>query len=189
MVVTPSNVKSKKKTSVTAKGSLLALYAAEAPCLENIYFWIYFIHKFNKVRFPLFTQKLGAVPEAPSCLMISWKEKFRATRVTDPLIFYRRDVFLFHFSFFFFFSLFVFNLYSNLTPPKLKNSGRLMVPPVQQGFISLFPPLNSVCLCVVWQWFVQLASPVWHILKLTRAHLRVLNWYKKKVDTKRLVQI
>lgn len=56
----------KKKTSVTAKGSLLALYAAEAPCLENIDFWIYLIHKFNKVRFPLFTQKLGAVPEAPA---------------------------------------------------------------------------------------------------------------------------
>ena len=59
------------------------------------------------------------------------------------------------------------NFYGNPTPPKLKNSSQLMVPPVLQGLISLFPPLNSVGLCVVWQWLVGLALPAWHILKLT----------------------
>lgn len=43
------------------------------------------------------------------------------------------------------------NFYGNPTQPKLKNSSQLMVPPVLQGLISLFPPLNSVGLCVVWQ--------------------------------------
>lgn len=62
---------------------------------------------------------------------------------------------------------FLFYFYGNPTPPKLKNSSQLMVPPVLQGLISLFPPLNSIGLCVVWQWLVQLALPAWHILKLT----------------------
>lgn len=67
------------------------------------------------------------------------------------------------------------------TPPKLKNSSRLMVPPVLQGLISLFPPMNSVGLCVAWQWLVGLALP---------NHLRGTSWnwhmsspecaYKKK---------
>lgn len=59
------------------------------------------------------------------------------------------------------------NFYGNPTPPKLKNSSQLMVPPVLQGLISLFPPLSSVGLCVVWQCLVRLALPAWHILKLT----------------------
>lgn len=59
------------------------------------------------------------------------------------------------------------NVYGNSTPPKLKNGSRLMVPPVLQGLISLFPPLNSVGLCVVWQWLVHLVLPAWHILKVT----------------------
>lgn len=66
------------------------------------------------------------------------------------------------------------NLYDNLTPPKLKNSSRLMVPPVLQGLASLFPPLNSVGLCAVRQRLVHLASPAWNILKRTRAHLRMV---------------
>lgn len=59
------------------------------------------------------------------------------------------------------------NFCGSPTPPKLKNSSRLMVPPVLQGLISLFPPLNSVGLCAVWQWLVHLVLPAWHILKLT----------------------
>lgn len=56
-----------------------------------------------------------------------------------------------------------------------------MVPPVLQGLISLFPPMNSVGLCVVWQWLVRPALP---------NHLRGTSWnwhmsspecaYKKK---------
>lgn len=63
--------------------------------------------------------------------------------------------------------LFFCCFYGNPATPKLKNSSQLMVPPVLQGLISLFPPLNSVSLCVVWQWLVQQAVPAWHILKLT----------------------
>lgn len=50
------------------------------------------------------------------------------------------------------------------TPPRLKNSSQLTVPPVLQAFISLSPPLNRVGLgnkAVIG----PPALPAWHILK------------------------
>lgn len=73
-------------------------------------------------------------------------------------------------------SVYVFNLfalkreafYGGPTPPRLKNSSQLTVPPVLQAFISLFPPLNRVGL---WSEAVigPPALPAWHILKQTRS--------------------
>lgn len=90
------------------------------------------------------------------------------------------STFLFLTSWFFF--LFMFhNFYCDSTPPKVKNSSRLMVPPVLQGLISSFPPLNGMSLCVVWQWLVQLSSScVAHPETDTWAHLRVLYLYKNQ---------
>lgn len=80
--------------------------------------------------------------------------------------------------FFFFNGVFCF-FYHRFTPPRWENSSRLMVPPVQQGLISLFPPSWAALVFVLW--LLQKPPLVGHILEL----IHELTWEYPKEKQKR----